>query len=151
MPHKPLTAAHLSLLAGLCACSGGSSTGPSRSILTDADAPHDASRDADACEGVDAGLDADATAAQRDGASALDAASADVISTDANSADVVSTDAGGYRNQLLQPFATSSIWNTPIGSGAQYVAAAIQPVTGQALGTDDENIVLDPTATSVDV
>jgi hypothetical protein len=163
MPHRPLPVAYLSLLAGLCACGGGSSTGPASHVVGDASAPQDASKaTADGFAGVDASArDADATAKERDGASprdavstdvsSTDAAQADAISTDAGQPDVISTDAGSYRDPLLQPFATSSIWNMPIGSGAQYVAAMIKPATGQALETDDENIVLDPTAPSLDV
>lgn len=58
---------------------------------------------------------------------------------------------GIERDPLKQPFATNSIWNTPIGSGAQYVAANLQKVPGGNMwasmpGWDEENIILTPTA-----
>lgn len=35
--------------------------------------------------------------------------------------------AAQYRNHLLQPFASTSIWNTPIGTGATTVSAGLAP------------------------
>jgi len=55
------------------------------------------------------------------------------------------------RDPLEQPFATTSIWNMPIGSAAQYVAANIATATGTTLETDGDVIVLTPTAPSLDV
>jgi hypothetical protein len=57
-------------------------------------------------------------------------------------------DATAYRDPLEQPFATDSIWNMPIGSGATYVAADIVLPTSNALLGDDDIIVLTPTAPS---
>lgn len=37
------------------------------------------------------------------------------------------------RNKMLWPFASSSIWNMPIGTGAQYVPAGIKPVQTSVL------------------
>jgi hypothetical protein len=61
------------------------------------------------------------------------------------------TDATRYRNPLVQPFASASIWNTPIGSLATYVPAAIVPITGSTLQGDEDVIVLTPTAASLAV
>jgi hypothetical protein len=57
----------------------------------------------------------------------------------------------GPRNPLLQPFASSSIWNMPIGSGAQYVPARLPALPGGSTGArvpqvDDEPVVMTPTA-----
>jgi hypothetical protein len=65
---------------------------------------------------------------------------------DAVPGDASPVDAPSYRNPLVQPFVTGSIWNTPIGSGATYVAANIAPITGNTLAPDDDVIVLTPTA-----
>lgn len=61
-----------------------------------------------------------------------------------------STPTSGTRDPLKQPFASNSIWNMPIGSGAVYVPANI---SGNPGGTwsgmpqiDDERIVMKPTA-----
>jgi hypothetical protein len=56
------------------------------------------------------------------------------------------TPAPGTRNKLLWPFASTSIWNMPIGSGAIYVPAHIAAPTIQSLTTDQDIIVMDPTA-----
>jgi hypothetical protein len=55
------------------------------------------------------------------------------------------------RDPLKQPFASTSIWNMPIGSNAQYVAANLSGNPGNNVwalmpGVDDEKIVLTPTA-----
>jgi hypothetical protein len=55
------------------------------------------------------------------------------------------------RNPLLQPFASNSIWNMPIGSGAQYVPANLPALPGNSTGArvpaiDAEALVLTPTA-----
>ena len=56
------------------------------------------------------------------------------------------------RNVLKWPFAATSIWNMPIGSGAAYVAANLPAVPGGDVWSpmpmiDDERIVLRPQAT----
>jgi hypothetical protein len=55
------------------------------------------------------------------------------------------------RDPLKQPFASTSIWNMPIGSNAQYVAANISGNPGNNQyagmpGIDDEKIFMTPTA-----
>jgi hypothetical protein len=45
--------------------------------------------------------------------------------------------AAGTRDVRLQPFASDSIWNTPIGSGAQYVPSGLSPNPGQHQGFPD--------------
>ena len=55
------------------------------------------------------------------------------------------------RDPLKQPFSSNSIWNMPIGSGAQYVAANLPSVPEGDVWSpmpqiDDERIVLKPTA-----
>ncbi len=57
--------------------------------------------------------------------------------------------AAGGRDPLRQPFASDSIWNTPLGSGAVYVPAGLQPLpggqtTGRVPQIDDESIILSP-------
>ncbi|MEJ2890345.1 hypothetical protein [Actinomycetospora aeridis] len=57
----------------------------------------------------------------------------------------------GQRDPLRQPFASDSIWNTPIGSGAVFVPAGLQPLpggrdTGRVPQIDDEAIILSPDA-----
>lgn len=54
------------------------------------------------------------------------------------------------RNVLLQPFASNSIWNMPIGSGAVYKAAGITTPPA-SLTQDDDIIVLTPTAPTTPV
>ncbi|MHB8490303.1 MAG: hypothetical protein ACYDC4_14130 [Candidatus Dormibacteria bacterium] len=54
--------------------------------------------------------------------------------------------APGARNKFLWPFASSSIWNMPIGSGANYVAAHLALPTMKALTADQNMIVMDPSA-----
>jgi hypothetical protein len=50
----------------------------------------------------------------------------------------------GRRNPLAWPFASNSIWNTPIGRGAVYVAGNIAPATQRTVATDQDVIVMDP-------
>ncbi len=52
----------------------------------------------------------------------------------------------GFRSPATWPFASTSIWNTPIGSGAVYVPAAIAPATQRTVVTDQDIIVMQPTA-----
>jgi hypothetical protein len=58
---------------------------------------------------------------------------------------------GEGRDPLRQPFASDSIWNTPVGSAAVYVPAGLQPLpggrgTGRVPQIDDEPIILTPEA-----
>jgi hypothetical protein len=55
------------------------------------------------------------------------------------------------RDPLKQPFASTSIWNMPIGANAQYVAANMSGTPGNSMyapmpGVDNEKIFLTPTA-----
>jgi hypothetical protein len=55
--------------------------------------------------------------------------------------------ASGTRDPLKQPFASNSIWNMPIGSGAVYVPANLSAAqSGGMPQIDDERIVFKPTA-----
>ncbi|MEX2246008.1 MAG: PA14 domain-containing protein [Dehalococcoidia bacterium] len=49
------------------------------------------------------------------------------------------TGAGGTRDKFQQPFASTSIWNMPIGSGAQYASATLPSLT---YGAFPEEIVI---------
>jgi hypothetical protein len=55
----------------------------------------------------------------------------------------------GDRNPLLQPFTSTSIWNMPIGSGAEYEPAMLIPASTQTLVSDQHVIVMAPTAPSM--
>ncbi len=59
------------------------------------------------------------------------------------------SDAGALRDPLHWPFSTTSIWNTPIGSGAVYVPAQITPATAAGMTVDQDLIVMRPTAPSL--
>ena len=52
----------------------------------------------------------------------------------------------GKRDPLLWPFERSSIWNTPIGSGAKYIPAKIGPALAYGMTLDEDIIILTPTA-----
>src|SRR3989442_6240854 len=52
--------------------------------------------------------------------------------------------ASGARNPYTWPFSRDSIWNLPIGAGAQYVAANITRATGRAMFPDPDVLVLKP-------
>jgi hypothetical protein len=56
----------------------------------------------------------------------------------------------GLRNKYLWPFASNSIWNTPIGSAANYQPAGIVSNSAQGSPTafeqDQDVIVMAPTA-----
>lgn len=53
--------------------------------------------------------------------------------------------AAGSRNRYAWPFAATSIWNMPIGSGAAYTRLGLTAPT-TAYGTDEVYVALDPTA-----
>ena len=50
------------------------------------------------------------------------------------------------RNPLLWPFAQESIWNMPIGDGAVYTFANVQPSTRRGLTVDEDILILEPDA-----
>jgi hypothetical protein len=55
-------------------------------------------------------------------------------------------EASAYRDPIAQPFASTSIWNMPIGSGAAYVPAQIVIPTANTLQGDQDILVLTPSA-----
>jgi hypothetical protein len=106
--------------------------------------------------GGDASIAADTGTSPSDaGAHASDASNPGEDGAPLDSAADSITDAGSdaspYRDPLVQPFASSSIWNTPIGSAARYVPAQIAPITGNTLRGDADLIVLTPTAPSTPI
>lgn len=71
--------------------------------------------------------------------------------TTTSSSDAGTTTAPGTRNPRQQPFASTSIWNMPIGSGAVYVPAGLKATPGGNTyapmpQVDDERLVLHPEA-----
>src|SRR2546426_8165779 len=52
--------------------------------------------------------------------------------------------ASGARDPYTWPFSRDSIWNLPIGAGAQYVAANITRATARAMFPDPDVLVLKP-------
>jgi hypothetical protein len=71
--------------------------------------------------------------------------------TTTTTAPPTTTTPSGSRDPLKQPFASNSIWNMPIGSGAAYVPANLPAIPGNDTTArvpqiDDEPIVLTPTA-----
>jgi hypothetical protein len=63
----------------------------------------------------------------------------------------ISGTAAGTRDPMKQPFASNSIWNMPIGSNAQYVAANLKGNPGNNIWAgmpyiDEEKIIMTPTA-----
>jgi hypothetical protein len=123
------------LILALAACTGAASSAGAPDASSDAPSAGDATG-----PGADAALDHAAADAHGDG-SAVDAGT----SADAAVADA---DAATYRDPRVQPFASTSIWNMPIGSGATYVAANIASPTSNALLADEDVIVLTPAAPS---
>jgi hypothetical protein len=116
----------LVLCALVASCSGGSSSAGSASGSADAS---------------DTGVPSDAGATD---------ATIQEAGTSDGGADAA-TDASPYRDPLVQPFASTSIWNMSIGSAATYVPAQIVPVTGSTLQGDEDVIVLTPTAPSTPI
>jgi len=51
----------------------------------------------------------------------------------------------GGRDKLRWPFAATSVWNMPVGAGAQYVGVGFQP-PAQGYGVDEEPVVMAPSA-----
>jgi hypothetical protein len=85
-------------------------------------------------------------------AGSVDSSAGDASTDSSSASDSTSTqpsDAGldaqtSSRDPLQQPFASTSIWNMPIGSAATYAAANIQRATGNTLYGDEDVIVLTP-------
>ena len=57
----------------------------------------------------------------------------------------------GTRDPLLWPFKTTSIWNMPIGSNAQYVPADLEFPKERLMTVDEDYIVLTPEAPLMDI
>jgi len=55
------------------------------------------------------------------------------------------------RDPYLQPFSSTSIWNTPIGSNAKYVHAQIEPATEAGMTVDEDLIVMSPKEPLLDI
>jgi len=55
------------------------------------------------------------------------------------------------RDPLKWPFSDTSIWNTPIGSGAVYVNAHIESATAYGMTIDEDYIVMTPDAPMMNV
>lgn len=123
---------------------------PDSAATTAADAPAtDATPDGQSANGGPA-APTDAPAAPTDAA----AVPTDAPSGNKSLATVVA--AAGARDPLKQPFASNSIWNMPIGSGARFVRANLNSRPGnniwaQMPGIDDEKIILKPTAPLVNI
>jgi hypothetical protein len=128
----------LVLLASACSTHGGENVSDGSALAADARMPTIDAR----APGHDASTDVTARDASRPG---------DASQREASPSDAGAGDAPLYRNPLTQPFASSSIWNMPLGSGATFVAATLVPVTGTALEGDQDIIVLTPTAPSTDI
>jgi hypothetical protein len=126
----------VSVLAIACASPNADKHG----VLADASADED--RFADSQGDVQFGLDATVIAESESGPSADESDTSMDVSV---AADVA------VRDVFAQPFAATSIWNMPIGTGAVYVAAGIAPATGTALEPDDDVIVLTPSAPETQV
>lgn len=128
---------------------GGDAMSPAEAAIGDAsgscDAGCTADSSADASAPVDSGNEAgDATATQDAPTGPQDAAAPDSATTHDTGSETDS--AAVYRDPLAQPFASTSIWNMPIGSSASYVAASIVTPTASTLQGDQDIIVLTPTA-----
>jgi hypothetical protein len=52
----------------------------------------------------------------------------------------------GLRNKYKWPFASDSIWNTPVGSAARYIPARIAPSAARGMTVDEDVIVERPDA-----
>jgi len=57
----------------------------------------------------------------------------------------------GTRDALKQPFSSTSIWNTPIGSNAVYVPAGILPPSKAGMTVDEDIIILSPSSPLTDI
>jgi len=123
------------MAAGALACSsnGGGGAGPARD------------------SGVEMAEGGGVFDASLDGAAADGVAPLDASSADASGVDVIADAGPMYRDPLVQPFASDSIWNMPIGSAATYVAAGIAVATGTTLESDEDVIVQTPASPSTPI
>lgn len=56
---------------------------------------------------------------------------------------------GGAPSLLLQPFAPTSIWNTPLGTGATYSPSAVLPPPSVPMRADESPVLMDKTQPTV--
>ena len=143
------------VFAVLAACGGGDASTDQLDVslaeVETAVRPTDYAPDSAATTAVDAPVNESSphgTAA--DGAAAITTATPD---GDKMLASVVTS---GSRDPLKQPFASNSIWNMPIGSGARFVRANLNPKPGNNIwaampGIDDEKLILKPSAPLVNI
>jgi hypothetical protein len=136
MSHRALSPVGVAVVAAFVSGSGGCGSGGKSIAISTTDASTSIA-DATGALVVDAAIEA--------------AAPEDSGTTTTSAADSASDASAPTRNPLAQPFASTSIWNTPIGSGAVYVAADIKVATGTTLEADDDVIVLTPAAPSTDI
>ena len=146
------------VFAVLAACGGGDPASLDQSSMSLAEVetavrPADYAPDSAATNTADAPV----TNATPDGQS-VDGATpvpSDAPSGNKSLASVTAT-AAGSRDPLKQPFASNSIWNMPIGSGARFVRANLNPNPANNIwaampGIDDEKLILKPTAPMVNI
>ena len=144
------------VFAVLAACGGGDPGASDSSTATLAEIetavrPADYVPDSNATEKADANGSAVTTP---DGATAGNNAQTAPVMTDTTGGQdrmLASTTVSGSRDPLKQPFASNSIWNMPIGSGAVFVKANLNPNPAKNIwaampGIDDEKLILKPTA-----
>jgi hypothetical protein len=136
MPRRAFSLVGVVVIAAFVPGSGGCGSGGKSTAISATDASTSVA-DATGTPMVDAAIEA--------------AAPEDSGTTTTTPADAEADGSSPTRNPLAQPFASTSIWNTPIGSGAVYVAADIKAATGTTLEADDDVIVLTPTAPSTDI
>lgn len=139
----------------LAACGGESSQSQETAALMESEASRPANYMPDASAALIGDSMADGTSVSATQMNALVATQSDQLASTAGilraTTATGSIAATGTRDPLKQPFATNSIWNTPIGSGAVYVAANLPTNPGNNIwarmpGVDDEHIVQTPTA-----
>ena len=117
-------------------------------------APASASPDGAGPDG--AGQKADASAATQLDASAEDAgdpldATPVVDGSDGSPVSLPDAATAETRDALRWPFAASSIWNTPIGDAARYVAAGLTRTGNTLVSVDEDIIVMHPEAPQVSI
>ncbi len=100
-------------------------------------------------------VDAPVTDATAEGQS-VEGGSVATTGASAGNKSLASVVTSGSRDPLKQPFASNSIWNMPIGSGARFVRANLNPNPGNNIwaampGIDDEKLILKPTAPLVNI
>jgi hypothetical protein len=132
-------------LVGLLVVLGACSSGSAATGIASSDASADGLFGGDSTVGDASGLDSAGPPGEGGDEKGSDA----TASRDGRAGDATEeSDAAAYRDPLVQPFASTSIWNMPIGSGARYVAAGIVSPSQNAVYGDDDIVVLTPSAPS---